>query len=507
MSPLQPTRRDALRWAAHGAAAAPLAAFLAACGGDDREIGDAVTRATGGTTASTTSGPPPPTNEKWWLSGNFGPVTDEVEAHDLEVVDGTIPPELSGLYVRNGSNPATDDSTMWFFGDGMGHGVRLERGKARWYRNRYVQTPLVQAKAGFGETAPGGQANQSNVSFVHHGGRLLSSGEVGFPYEIDPTDLSTVGVHTFDGVLTSSFTAHPKIDPDTGLMHSFGYGFVPPYLTYHVTDASGAMTHTEVVPVERSTMIHDFAITDRDVVFWELPVEFDIVAATEWIRNPDSGLMPYRWRPDTGARVGIMPLGGPASEIRWYPIDPCYVFHGVNAFRDGDRVVLDVCRLTSMFDPDVPGLGGDLSLRRWTVDTATGKVTDDVVRDEDPGELPSRDPRKVGREHRYGYLVQSPTGPDHVPSFGGLIKHDYRHDSREVWRPHGAVHSGEWLFVPIGGDPAEDAGYLMSFLYDDRNATSELAIVDATDVAAGPVARIAVPQRVPYGFHAAWVPA
>jgi carotenoid cleavage dioxygenase len=421
-------------------------------------------------------------------------------------VTGAIPPELSGLYVRNGSNPVTGDSSMWFFGDGMGHGVRLEGGKAVWYRNRYVQTPLVAARATFGQTPPGGQANQSNVSFVHHAGRLLSSGEVGFPFELDPTDLSTRGVYDFGGVLTSAFTAHPKIDPSTGSMHSFGYGFVPPYLTYHVTDASGAMVHTEVVDVSRPTMIHDFAITERDVIFWELPVVFDLVAATQWVKDPSSGAQPFTWRPETGARIGIMPLGGPASDVRWFPIDPCYVFHGVNAFREGDRVVLDVCRLTSMFDPSVVGFGGDLTLRRWTVDTTRGTVRDEVVRDEDPGELPSRDPRKVGRRHRYGYLVQAPSGPDGVPSFGGVIKHDYRHDSREVWRPHPAVHSGEWLFVPVGDDPAEDAGYLMSYLYDDRTGSSSLAIVDATDVAAGPVARVALPQRVPYGFHATWVP-
>jgi carotenoid cleavage dioxygenase len=94
-----------------------------------------------------------------------------------------------------------------------------------------------------------------------------------------------------------------------------------------------------------------------------------------------------------------------------------------------------------------------------------------------------------------------------VPSFGGLIKHDYRHDTREVWRAPQGWHAGEWLFVPTTDDPAEDAGYLLTYLYDDDSASSQLAVVDATDVAAGPIARVAMPQRVPYGFHATWVPA
>ena len=85
-------------------------------------------------------------------------------------------------------------------------------------------------------------------------------------------------------------------------------------------------------------MIHDFTITETDAVFWELPVLFDLEAATKWIANPDSGVFPYRWSPDYGARIGVMPLGGPGSAITWYDIDPCYVFHGVNAYRDGDNV-------------------------------------------------------------------------------------------------------------------------------------------------------------------------
>ncbi len=497
-------RRDALRWGAHGLGAIPLTMLLGACGD---EPSDGATETTLSTAAVHTKGTPPMRNDKWWLDGNFGPVAEELEAYDLDVVDGAIPHELTGLYVRNGSNPVTGDSSMWFFGDGMGHGVRLERGKALWYRNRYVQTPLVQAKESFGKTPPGGAANQSNVSFVHHAGRLLSSGEVGLPFELDPAELSTKGAFDFGGKLTSAFTAHPKIDPATGMMHSFGYGFVPPYLSYHVTDPSGAMVHSEVVAVERSTMIHDFAITERDVVFWELPVAFDLDAATRWTADPESGAMPYVWRPELGARIGLMPLGGPASDITWFPIDPCYVFHGVNAYRDDDRVVLDVCRLASMFDLSVMGFGGDLTLRRWTLDTTTGKVTDDVVRDHDPGELPTRDPRRVGRRHRYGYLVQTATDHAGTPTFGGLIKHDYRTDTREVWRPRPHEHAGEWLFVPSPDDDAEDAGHLLTYLYDDTTASSQLVVVDATDVRAGPIARVTLPQRVPYGFHAAWVPA
>jgi carotenoid cleavage dioxygenase-like enzyme len=492
-------RRDLIRWGLLGGAALPFASLLAAC-----SDGSSSSARPSGSTSKRATAPFDP-NRKWWLQQNFAPVTKEIEAHNLEVVHGAIPPALAGLYVRNGSNPQSGDSSHWFFGDGMVHGVRLEDGKAVWYRNRYVNTALYENRASFGDGPPGGASNQSNVSAIWHGDRLLTSGEVGLPYELSPEDLTTLGTYDFGGKLTTAFTAHPKIDPATGRLHFFGYGFVPPYLVYHVAEPDGRLVSSTEVPVRASTMIHDFTITETDAVFWELPVVFDLAAATKWIDNPDSGVFPYTWSPDYGARIGVMPLAGPGSAIQWFEIDPCYVFHGVNAYREGSNVVLDVCRLTSMFAPNQT-LGGDLSLRRWTVDTAKGTVADDIVEADNPGELPSRDPRRVGRKHRYGYFVATRDNPDTV-EFGGLIKRDYRTGRVETWDPGPAHHAGEWLFVPEGSSREEDAGYLLTYLHDDTRNASELVIVDASDVRAGPVARIAMPQRVPYGFHGTFISA
>lgn len=514
-------RRDLMRWALMGGSGTAISAALAACSSSPQAApSTTVVAATPTTTppsVATTSAPAPATtavpvlttapfdqSRPWWMQGNFAPVVDEVEAVKLTVV-GAIPSELSGLYARNGSNPAIGDSPHWFFGDGMLHGMRVANGRAEWYGNKYVGTPLYQGGLGFGEGPPGGAANQANVSLTWHGGKLLTSGEVGFPFEVSTTDLSTVGVHDYAGKLTSAFTAHPKIDPVTGRLHSFGYGFVPPFLTYNVMEADGTLIHSEPVDIPRSTMIHDFAITDRDVIFWDLPVVFDLDAASKWIAEGGQGDgFPYVWSPESGARVGVMPLGGPASAIQWFDIDPCFAFHGVNAFRRGDEVVLDICRLTSMFVP-YEMFAGVSSLRRWTMNTATGKLDDTIINDDNPGELPTRDPRRVGREHRYGYLVETRDNPDTV-EFGGLIKHDYQTDTREIWDPGPTQHSGEWLFVPgAGAGPADDEGWLLNFIYDDATAGSEFVVVDATDIAAGPVARVALPQRVPFGFHGTWV--
>jgi carotenoid cleavage dioxygenase-like enzyme len=494
-----------------GGGAAPLAAVLAACSREGAAPRAPLNTSTStpppSTTAPTTTTSPPSTapvdpSQPWWMQGNYAPVADELTVTELEV-RGALPPELAGLYVRNGSNPANGPSGHWFFGDGMVHGVRLNGGKAEWYRNRFVQTEPLRSGAGFGQGPPGGASNQSNVSTIWHGGSLLTSGEVGFPYQLSPDDLSTIGVRDYDGALTGAFTAHPKIDPVTGRMHAFGYGFSEPYLQYYVIEPDGTMSSAEPVPMARSVMIHDFAITETDAVFWDLPVLFDIDLAIKFVQDPVNGPMPFAWRPETGGRVGVMPLAGGAGQIKWFDIDPCYVFHGVNAFRRGDEVVVDVCRLSSAFaDDDMVTSEG--SLRRWTLNTATGALTDDVIDTENPGDLPSRDPRLVGRDYRHAYLVGVRDNPDTV-EFGGLIKHDYRTGTRTFWEPGPDRHAGEPLFVPDAGDTADDAGWLLTFVHDEAVNESTLAVLDASDVAAGPVAEVVMPRRVPYGFHASWI--
>ena len=120
-------RRDVIRWGLLGGAALPFASLLAACS-DGASSSGAARRS--GVTSNRTTAPYDP-HQKWWLQQNFGPVSQEVEAFDLEVVKGAIPAALAGLYVRNGSNPQSGDSSHWFFGDGMVHGVRLERRQGR----------------------------------------------------------------------------------------------------------------------------------------------------------------------------------------------------------------------------------------------------------------------------------------------------------------------------------------------------------------------------------------
>jgi carotenoid cleavage dioxygenase len=486
------SRRDVLHAIGAGVLTAAAAPALAACARDT---------STASAPAGTGTVPAPyDPNTPYWLQGNFAPVPDELFIDDL-IVEGSLPRELDGLFVRNGSNPATGRSPHWFLGDGMVHGVRVEDGRARWYANRYVQTTPYEARSEFTASgAPGGPNNQSNVSAFFHGGRLLTSGEVGFPYELSVDDLSTIGAHDFGGGLTSAMTAHPKIDPATGEMHFFGYGFTPPYLTYYVVAADGTLRHREEVTIPNPVMMHDFAITERDVVFWDLPVVFDLEEAIAMV-NGKAEAFPFRWDPAAGARVGVMPLGGPASAIRWVEIDPCYVFHGTNAYRSGDQVLLDVCQLPYAFGDQ--GDLGSSSVHRWTIDAGGPQLrfTSEQV-NELSMDLPGIDRRFVGRPYRHGWYAVTEERGDAF-DFAGVYRMDHDTGAIDRWDPGPAIGAGEGVFVARGDD--EGDGWLVTFAYDRTRDTSDFVVLDATDMASGPVGRVSLPRRVPYGFHGWWI--
>jgi carotenoid cleavage dioxygenase-like enzyme len=477
------SRRAFLRASAFAGAGLTLPGrWLLGCGSDD-----------GGTAAVPLEVDP---SLPWWLQNNFEPVFEEITETDLEV-RGSIPSSLDGLYVRNGSNPQAANNTHWFFGDGMLHGVRIRDGRALWYRNRYIRTPLYEGGLTAVEGgAPLGGNNQSNVSAIYHAGKVLTSGEVGLPYEIDPSDLSTVGAYDFAGELSTSFTAHPKIDPATGHLHFFGYFFAEPYVTYHVADASGALIHSEVVPGRGPTMMHSFAITDRDAIFWELPVLFDgQFEPSGW---------PFSWDESFGARIGVMPLGGRAADLRWVEIDPCYVFHELNAFREGDDVVVDVCRYDRMMAGERFGTVNP-RLTRWRIGTGGEALTfSDQQLDDTLWEFPFHDRRFTGRPNRYGWLTTVREHPDTI-DLAGVASRDQQTGEVRIWDPGPNSHAGEAFFVPDGDGEGE--GWLMTFVYDHARDTTDLVILDALAVERGPVAEIRMPSRVPYGFHGLWVPA
>ncbi len=474
-----------------------------------------------------------------FLEGNFAPVSREHTITELAVT-GSIPDFLDGRYLRNGPNPLSEVDPAayhWFMGDGMVHGVRLRDGKAEWYRNRWVRNPSVTATLN-GEDASrfcGLDALGANTNVIGHAGKTLALVEAGAPiYELTD-ELDTAGRCDFDGTLPGGYTAHPKRDPRTGELHAVSYFFgMGNKVQYSVIDAAGRARRTVDIEVTGSPMMHDFSLTERYVVFYDLPVTFNaemavaanvpsalrtpaklvLSAMVGKVRVPDpvsammarkigaNGGLPYRWDPQYPARIGVMPREGGNGDVRWFDVEPCYVFHPLNAYDDGDGIVLEVVRHPRMFDRELHGPDeGGPTLDRWTVDLAAGKVIEERL-DDRGQEFPRVDERLVGRRHRYGYAIATDGGA--TPA-GSLFKHDFRTGSAQERAFGGGRQPGEFVFVPCHDDAAEDDGVLIGFVFDPATQRSDLTLLDAGTLET--VAAVHLPDRVPHGFHGNWVPA
>jgi carotenoid cleavage dioxygenase len=438
----------------------------------------------------------PADSQAWWVSGNFAPVVEERTEHRLEV-SGAIPPELRGRFFRNGSNPQSGASLHWFLGNGMIHGVELRDGRATWYRNRYVRTPLFLDPGGDGltpEGTPDRTRSLANTHVIAHAGRILALEEGHLPFEVT-RELDTVGPHDFGGKLATAMTAHPRVCPVTGELLFFGYGAVPPYLTYHRVAADGRLVQSEEIEVPGPTMMHDWNVTRNHVVFMDLPMVFDL----ELLQK---GGMPIRWDDAYGARLGVMPRDGTNADVVWYEIEPCYVFHPMNAYEDGDRIVIDVARFPR-FEMAGEGDAKPAVLHRWIIDRAAGKVVEQPI-DDRPADFPRVPDAVTGLRHRYGYMMS--TGERGPETFGErLYKYDLSSGRSWTHELGAGMQAGEPVPAAVPGARGEDEGYLLTFVYDRSTDRSDLLILDASRFDAAPVARVHLPCRVPNGFHGSWI--
>ncbi|CAF2263721.1 unnamed protein product [Brassica rapa] len=332
-----------------------------------------------------------------YLSGNFAPVRDETPpVKDLPVVHGFLPVSelfnlhtpypfprkvlirlfyisqecLNGEFVRVGPNPK------------MIHAVRIKDGKAT-YVSRYVKTSRLKQEEFFG--APKFMKigdlkgllgllmvylqqlrtklkvldvsyghGTANTALVYHHGKLLALSEADKPYVVkvlEDGDLQTLGMMDYDKRLTHSFTAHPKVDPTTGEMFTFGYSQTPPYLTYRVISEDGFMHDPVPITISEPIMMHDFAITETYAIFMDLPMHF---RPKEMVKEKK---MVYSFDPTKKARFGVLPrYAKDELMIRWFELPNCFIFHNANAWEEEDEVVLITCRLEN---PDLDMVGGD----------------------------------------------------------------------------------------------------------------------------------------------------
>ena len=438
--------------------------------------------------------------ESPYLTGLHAPMREELTLENLPVT-GTIPPTLRGRYLRMGPNPMVPDPRRyhWFAGDGMIHGIRIENGRALWYRNRWIRSDAV-TKALSESRTPGPRHlfDTVNTNVVRHAGATLGLVEAGStPVEIGET-LETLRYTDFDETLRGGFTAHPHVDPLTGEMLAMSYDAAKwRRVRYLVVTPEGRVRREVRIPVSNGPMIHDFAFTRRFAILFDFPVTFSFTAAMTGYR------FPYRWNEAHRARIGLLPREGEAGDIRWCPIDPCFAFHHVNAHeRDDGRVVLDLVVHDRMFWERTSGPDSrHCALERWIVDPADGSVERTVL-DPTPQEFPRVDERRLGQPYRYAFTMAL-TDP-----FVGtaLFKHDLAAGTRQVHDFGPSRHPCEFMFVPARPDAEEGEGWLMGFVIDAAAQSTDLVILDAGRFEGAPQASIRLPHIVPPGFHGNWLP-
>ncbi|XP_024518892.1 carotenoid 9,10(9',10')-cleavage dioxygenase 1 isoform X2 [Selaginella moellendorffii] len=479
-----------------------------------------------------------------FLQENFAPVGESGPFADLPVT-GALPECLNGEFVRTGPNPRFEPTAgyHWFDGDGMLHGLRIKDGKAN-YVSRYVKTSKLKQEEFYGTPtflkvgdlkgilgiflanvfrlrvalgvvdAEYGMGT-ANTAMVYHNKKLLALLEADKPYAIrmlEDGNLETIGVLDYDKRLSHAVTAHPKVDPVTGEMFFFCYQQQTPYVIYRVISKDGTLHDPVSINIPDPVMMHDFAITENYAIFMDLPMTFKP-------KNMGEGKMIISFDSTKRSRFGVLPRYALSdSQMRWFHLPSCYIFHTANAWEDGDEVVLVACRMPK-FDMELMKDTDDhvLELYEFRFNMKSGAALQRPLSKGPAVEFPRINENYIGRKQRYVYAA---VFHDQV-RIKGVAKFDLHKDpelSKDGGNPVGSNVVGEFMyggrrfgseavFVPKSSDKDadEDDGYLISFVYDEGAGKSEAVVIDAKTMAADPVAVVSIPVRIPYGFHSIFV--
>jgi carotenoid cleavage dioxygenase-like enzyme len=466
-----------------------------------------------------------------FLQGPFAPNDTEftVTGPDLKVIS-EIPKDLCGVYVRNTHNQVHEPIGIYhpFDGDSMMHAVHFFDGKVE-YRNRFVRTtgflaeqaagkalwpgllqPNLHQRRGWGSI--GSMKDNAGTEVRHHNGQLLATmSQGGEPWRLDPITLETLGPDTnMSRRIKEGVSSHYKVDIDTGELMFFNYPEHPPFMNYGVVNAKGEVVHYVPIELPGARWPHDLGITKNYTVLHDLPLYFDPAK----LKSGEHDLIFNR---DMPARFGVVPRYGDNSTIRWFEATSCFVLHLANCYEDGDEVIMDACIMpdfkkipVNQFDNAFDRIRANLDkhnnktfMHRWRFNMRTGQTREERI-DDEVTEFPTVSNEVVGKPYRYAYNVLYKKG-DWL--FSGLKRFDLERGTAVRYEYGDGRYGSEPQMARAVGATREDDGYVLTFVTDMNTNTSECLILRADDMAAGPVARVILPERIQVGTHACWVEA
>ena len=459
-------------------------------------------------------------------------------------VSGKIPDDLEGVYLRNGTNlqfEQTNGRYHMFNGAGMLHQVQIAADKAS-YSNTYIKTPRYEIEDAmgqdqylhFGDLAGGGKAGlvrmavaalrqrlgvlpalealesgSSTTAVQYHHGKLYCLQETGYPFalntRVEDGHLILDGEgrwDTFGGKLDSPYTAHPKIDPATGDWYTFSTQFSSGRL-YHSVLRQGKLEQHSVIDQQKPALafLHDYYLTDHYLVFPDLSLRFN----PKDMFGPEKS--PMVFDADYKMRWGVIKRDHqPGDPVRWFTTDqPGHLWHVVNGWEEtrddgGTDIVLFAPVFRSypsnlpIHNPQEP----HAKFNKWRLNLDSGQVTEDRVLLDHFYERPSFNTAYIGRQSRYAYLLDE---EKEGMMARGVLKYDMVDEREIAYFDYGEFYGGEALFVPRTNASSEDDGYLLELLMMADRA--ELLIIDAATMQE--MARLHLPQRVPFGVHSCWL--
>jgi carotenoid cleavage dioxygenase len=465
-----------------------------------------------------------------YRTGAWRPQTREWTAIDMEV-EGEIPADLNGVYLRNTENPLVPNNTLYhpFDGDGMIHAISFREGHAE-YRNRMIRTeglktdlaaggpqwsglaesPLQAVREdGWGARTRMKDASSTDV-VVHNGVALTSFYQCGDLYQLNPFTLEDMGRASWGGAFPAAgVSAHTKVDENTGELLFFNYQTTYPYMHYGVLSPAGELVHYTPIPLPGPRLPHDMCFTENYAILNDCPLFWreDLI---------ERGVYATKFHRDIPTRFAVIPRHGNENDIKWFECDSTYVLHWINAYEDGDEIVIDGY---FQFNPS-PTSAPDATIEdrlfrfldlhsmqskpyRWRLNMKTGAVNEGPLSDTIT-EFGMINPHIAGRKYDYVYSVIPTEG---WFTFEGLIKHNVTTGTEETFRLPAGVYASETVFAPRPGATSEDDGYLVTFTMDVVNDVSHCKILDAKRMSDGPIARIRLPERICSGTHAYWADA